>query len=81
MRMSLLRCSRRGRQVGRVWVEIGAAWGREKRIVAVLYRVTLEELDASGGRAILEDINLVQINHIEEYFAEVGKRLKDMGDG
>jgi hypothetical protein len=41
----------------------------------VLYNVTLADLDTGGGRAVLEDLNLVQINDIEDYFAEVKKRV------
>jgi hypothetical protein len=58
-----------------VWVEIGAAWVNQKRVVVVLYNVTLADLDTGGGRAVLEDLNLVQINDIEDYFAEVKKRV------
>src|SRR5437588_13073685 len=56
------------RQRNWVWVEIGAAWVNQKRIVAVLYEVTLADLDSGGGRAVLNDLNLVRINDIEAYF-------------
>ncbi len=59
-----------------VWVEIGAAWANRKRVVVVLYQVTLGDLDAGGGRAILNDLNLVEINEIERYFQEVKGRIK-----
>jgi hypothetical protein len=59
-----------------VWVEIGAAWVNQKRVVVVLYNVTLGDLDTGGGRAVLEDLNLVQINEIESYFDEVRIRVE-----
>jgi len=59
-----------------VWVEIGAAWVNQKRVVVVLYNVTLADLDTGGGRAVLENLNLVQINDIEDYFSEVKKRIE-----
>ena len=61
-----------------VWVEIGAAWVNQKRIVIVLYQVTLTDLDSGGGRAVLNDLNLVEINDIERYFEEVKTRVQGM---
>jgi len=61
-----------------VWVEIGAAWVNQKRIVIVLYQVTLTDLDSGGGRAVLNDLNLVEINDIERYFEEVKTRAQGM---
>lgn len=58
-----------------VWVEIGAAWVNQKRVVVVLYQVTLADLDAGGGRAVLNDLNLVEINDLERYFKEVKARI------
>jgi len=59
-----------------VWVEIGAAWVNQKRVVIVLYQVTLNDLDTGGGRAVLNDLNLVEINEIERYFQEVRSRVE-----
>jgi hypothetical protein len=63
-----------------VWVEIGAACVQGKRVVPVLYRVTLEELDAGGGRAALDGITAVKINEINRYFDEVRKRVAGADD-
>ncbi len=60
-----------------VWVEIGAAWGQGKRIVAVLYGITVQELEKAGGRGILEDINLVELNQFDDYLAELKSRSKE----
>ena len=62
-----------------VWVEIGAAWVNQKRVVIVLYQVTLNDLDTGGDRAVLNDLNLVEINEIERYFQEVRSRVKGRG--
>lgn len=59
-----------------VWVEIGAAWVTGKRVVVVLYQVTLRDLDTGGGRAVLNDLNLVEINELERYFREVKTRVE-----
>ncbi len=32
-----------------VWVEIGAAWGQGKRVIAVLYGISVKELGDTGG--------------------------------
>jgi hypothetical protein len=59
-----------------VWIKIGAAWGQNKPVVAVFYRMGLNDLEASGqGKGILEDINIVQLNDIEQYFAELATRV------
>jgi hypothetical protein len=60
-----------------VWTEIGAAWILDKPIVAVFYRMELDDLEKSGqGKGMLEDINVLQLNDIELYFAELGTRVK-----
>ncbi len=58
-----------------VWVEVGAAWGQGKRVVAVLYGVTVDDLERLGGsKAILEDINIVGLNDFDAYLQELSKR-------
>lgn len=59
-----------------VWVEIGAAWGQGKRVVAILYGVSIKELESSGGMGILEDINLVELNKFDEYLSELKNRAR-----
>lgn len=63
-----------------VWVEIGAAWGQGKRVVAVLYGMSVKELEDAGGKGILEDINLVNLNKFDEYLAELKLRAKGNED-
>lgn len=60
-----------------VWVEIGAAWGLEKRIVAVLCGVEISDLErGSGGQAVLGDLNIFSINDFPEYLVELDVRVK-----
>jgi len=59
-----------------VWIEMGAAWGQSKPVVAVFYGMELLDLEESGqGKGMLEDINVVQLNDIERYFTEIGSRI------
>lgn len=58
---------------------LGRDWScvvNEKRVVVVLYQVTLSDLDTGGGRAVLNDLNLVEINELERYFQEVKARVE-----
>lgn len=59
-----------------VWIEMGAAWGQDKPVVAVFYGMELRDLEQSGqGKGMLEDINVLQLNDIEKYFPEVAARV------
>ncbi len=63
-----------------VWVEIGAAWGQNKPVIAVFYGMTVEDLEGSKqGKAILEDINVLQLNGIARYLNELGNRVSGGG--
>jgi hypothetical protein len=59
--------------VHRPWVllEIGAAWHRDMRIVAVLYNVAA---DAIPG--ILQPKKAIDLNAVDQYLAEVASRLR-----
>jgi hypothetical protein len=59
-----------------VWIEIGAAWGQGKPVIGVFYGMGVSDLEESGqGKAILEEINVVQLNGIERYLKELGERV------
>jgi len=59
-----------------VWIEIGAAWGQGKPVVAVFYGLDVRDLEESGqGKGMLEDINVLQLNHIDRYLAELKTRV------
>jgi TIR domain len=58
-----------------LWVEMGAARMAGLRIVAVLYGLSLSDIDKDrGGRTFLGAKNLVDINDLETYLTEVAKR-------
>ena len=58
-----------------VWVEVGAAWALDRRIVAVLYGTSIDELEKKGGsKAILEDVNLIGMNDFDGYLSELAAR-------
>jgi hypothetical protein len=60
-----------------VWVEIGAAWGRGIPVVAVFYGLEPGDLEESGqGKAILEDINLLQLNAFDQYMDQLKARAQ-----
>lgn len=60
-----------------VWTEIGAARVLGKRILGVLYGVSMDTLsNEGGGMACLSSKNVVSINEFEIYLAELKKRVK-----
>jgi hypothetical protein len=63
-----------------IWLEIGAIWGQNKRIVGVLYGLTAKELVSQDGTpALLKRIDLVELNRIEPYFEQLKGRIERMG--
>ncbi len=60
-----------------VWNEIGAAWILNLRIVAVLYGVSLAEIEAEkGGRACLTSRNVLSLDEFDDYVIELADRVK-----
>jgi predicted RNase H-related nuclease YkuK (DUF458 family) len=58
-----------------VWIEIGAARALGLRVVAILYGLTLADLDKEkGGKAFLGAKNVVEINDVETYLTQVSRR-------
>ena len=63
-----------------VWVELGVAWQREIRIIGVLHAITVDEiLKSPEFPIILKERDLVELNDIDQYFAELQNRLKQPG--
>ena len=61
-----------------VWIEMGAAWHQEIPILAAFYGMTIDDLDKNGqGKAILEDINVIQLNDLSKYLDQIGQRIKE----
>lgn len=59
-----------------VWMEVGAAWVQQKRIVGILYRVTAGDV-ATRERtpALLKSIHLRPLNEFDEYLEELRGRI------
>lgn len=58
-----------------VWIEIGAARALGLRVVAVLYGLTLSDIDKDkGGKGFLGSKNIVEINDLDAYLTQVAKR-------
>ncbi|MGH8557268.1 MAG: hypothetical protein ACRESZ_07350 [Methylococcales bacterium] len=61
-----------------VWIEMGAAWDREIPILAVFYGMTVNDLDKTGqGKAILEDINIINLNDFDAYLKQMATRVAE----
>ena len=60
-----------------VWLEIGVFWGNRKRIVGILHGVTSKDLAADEKTpVVLKRIDLLDINKIDSYFAQLRDRAK-----
>ena len=58
-----------------VWSEMAGAWALDKRFLAVLYGVTLDEIDRQhGGLAMMQPINIATIDEFDQYLQELAKR-------
>ncbi len=65
-----------------VWAEIGAAWGRRLPVVAVLHGLAPGELQTrSGAPVFLKQRNLIVLNDIDRYFAELAGRAMIADEG
>ena len=62
-----------------VWIEMGAAWNREIPILAVFYGMHVNDLDKTGqGKAILEDINIINLNDFNAYLNQLSIRVLEV---
>ena len=61
-----------------VWIEMGAAWTREIPILAIFYGMSVNDLDKTGqGKAILDDINIINLNDLDAYLKQLGVRVME----
>jgi hypothetical protein len=61
-----------------VWMEIGVAWGQDKRIVGILHGLTTSELTARDGwPPFLTGTRFRDINEFDEYLDELRRRIRD----
>ena len=60
-----------------VWAEMAAAWALRKRYCAVLYGLTLSEIEKDrGGLAMLAPTNLLAIDEFDGYISELRERIQ-----
>lgn len=61
-----------------VWLELGMFLGARKRVVVALYGVSLKDIAEDNLTPVmLKRISSVCINNIDEYFAQLEKRVGD----
>lgn len=61
-----------------VWAELGAAWGRQIPVVILLQGITAGELQSRPGVPIfLKKRDLISLNDVETYLAQLRKRVKN----
>ena len=59
-----------------VWTEVGAAWGLGKRIVGVLYGLTIQDVEREhGGMAALAPTNCLGLEEFDAYISELKTRV------
>ncbi len=59
-----------------VWAEIGAAWGRRKPIVAILYGLSPGDLAGQAGVPVfIKGRNLIELNELDSYLGQLQKRI------
>jgi hypothetical protein len=52
-----------------VWIEVGAAWAQEKRVIAVLHGLSISEFEEiAGGKGVFEDIHIIQLITLQAEF-------------
>jgi len=60
-----------------VWIEIGMFLGAKKRIVGVLYGTSVQEISSDERMpVVLKRIDLVNINDLDSYLAQLRARVK-----
>ncbi|MEO6039133.1 MAG: toll/interleukin-1 receptor domain-containing protein [Saprospiraceae bacterium] len=62
----------------RAWIEleIGVVWGREKRVIAVLHGITLQEFQQESQiPSVIKENDIVDINELGQYFSELELRV------
>jgi hypothetical protein len=60
-----------------VWTEVGGAWALGKRIVGVLYGLTIQEIEKEyGGMAALAPTNCLGLDEFDAYIGELRTRCE-----
>lgn len=64
------------RKSSNVWMEVGSFWGQRKRLVCVLYGITIQQLSNDPRiPAFVKKGNQVDLNNVDEYFQQLRRRI------
>jgi TIR domain-containing protein len=59
-----------------IWMEIGNFWGRRKRMIGLLYGLTVEDVSQDERMPVaLKRLDLVQLNEVDSYFVQLARRV------
>jgi hypothetical protein len=59
-----------------IWMEIGAAWAKGLRITGITHSVTIDEIISKTEIPnVIKKSNIIDINSIDKYFAQLKKRV------
>ena|SRR5579863_6804220 len=59
-----------------IWLEIGVAWDKGLKIIGITYGLSVEEINSiSKIPNIIKKSNIIDINSITKYFAQLKKRV------
>jgi hypothetical protein len=61
-----------------IWMEIGSFWGRRKRMIGLLHGLTAKDVSQDERMPVaLKRLDLVQLNDVESYFAQLTRRVRE----
>lgn len=59
-----------------IWMEIGNFWGRRKRMIGLLHGLTAKDVSQDARMPVaLKRLDLVQLNEVDSYFAQLTRRV------
>jgi hypothetical protein len=63
-----------------IWMEIGNFWGRRKRMIGLLYGLTVKDVSQDERMPVaLKRLDLVQLNEVDSYFVQLARRVTEDG--
>ncbi len=59
-----------------IWMEIGNFWGRRKRMIGLLYGLTVKDVSQDERMPVaLKRLDLVELNEVDSYFVQLARRV------
>ena len=60
-----------------IWMEIGAVWYANKRLIGILYGISMEDVQADPRMPQgFKQLQLLDVNDTDMYLAEVARRIR-----